>query len=354
MSALQYAREPSPEMFSEIQQIRAIRLVSLPSELQSTYDVSVFVKQMIGLDSDSVNIVPMQTDSGVRYRTAFVDISKDSDVDCLQQIADFGITIQGSDVPGGIHFDNGKPMSHMKVTGAKPHAPSTTPLLLEDGAWTSIYIPVIPADLTMDNGDMRYVDESSLAEFFEDQIKIGEISRIDFMSKPVPGSDRQTRCAYVHFDKWYDNHTAKLVRKTVESKGEFSCNGFYDGFEFRKFDRNRFITFKVNHKPIPAATDDMNIHQLAARVKLLEEQNARLEEQLSKPLTMEEAFERLRKKMDEFKVVSAELIAKYGTNDAVNEAGVFDTPDYNQYNFDYMEAISELYDEFVPVAFRGM
>jgi hypothetical protein len=38
----------------------------------------------------------------------------------------------------------------------------------------------------------------------------------------------------------------------------------------------------------------------------------------------------------------------------VNEAGVFDTPDYNQYNFDYMGAISELYDEFVPVAFRGM
>lgn len=281
MSSVAAVREPSPEMLAEIQPIRAIRLVSLPCKLQTTYDVSIFVKQMIGLDSDSVNIVPMQTEAGVRYRSAFLDIiiNNDSDIECLRQIADIGMTIHGSDIPGGIYFDNGKPMSHMKVTGAKPHAPSTTPLLLESDAWTSIYIPVIPSDLTMDNGDMRYIDESSLTEFFEDQIKIGEISRIDFMSKPVPGSDRQARCAYVHFDKWYDNNTTKLIRKTIETKGEFSCNGFYDGFEFRKFDRSRFITFKVNHKPIPAATEDMNIHQLAARVKQLEEQNALLEEQ---------------------------------------------------------------------------
>jgi hypothetical protein len=144
------------------------------------------------------------------------------------------------------------------------------------------------------------------------------------------------------------------VRKTISSKGEFSCNGFYDGFEFRKFERSRYINLKVNHKPIPAATEDMNIHQLAARVKVLEEQNARLEEQLVKPITREEAFKQLQKKMEEFKVVSSELMAKYGTNDAVNEAGVFDTPDYNQYNFDYMGAISELYEEFVPIIFRGM
>lgn len=356
MSSVAAVREPSPEMLAEVQPICAIRLISLPCELRSTYDVSMFVKQMIGLDSDSVNIVPMKTDAGVCYRSAFLDIiiNKDSDVECLQQIADFGITIQGSDIPGGIHFDNGKPMSHMKITGAKPHSPSKDTLVLQDGEWSSIYIPVIPSDLTMDNGDMRYNEHDTLVEFFEDQLKIGEVSRIDFMSKTVPGTDREARCAYVHFDKWYDNQTAKLVRKTIAAKGEFSCNGFYDGFEFRKFERSRFITLKVNHKPIPAATDDMNIHQLAARVKVLEEQNARLEEQIVKPITMEEAFNQLRKKMEEFKVVSSELMAKYGTNDAVNEAGVFDTPDYNQYNFDYMGAISVLYDEFVPIAFRDM
>ena len=354
MSALQYAREPSPEMLATAN-VEAIRLISLPCELQTGNDVYSFVKGVLSLEATSVNIVPMQTESGVHYRTAFVDVDANgSDPVIIRTIANHGMQVNGETVPGGIHFDNGKPMSHIKVISAKKHSPSIEPLQLEAGEWTSLYIPVLPDDLSMDNGDMRYTNEDTLAEFFEDQLKIGKVSRIDFMTKPIPNSDRVAKCAYVHFDKWYDNHTSKLVRKTISSKGEFSCNGYYDGFEFRKFERSRYINLKVNHKPIPAATEDMNMHQLAARVKILEEQNANLEEQLSKPVTMEEAFKQLHKKMEEFKVVSAELIAKYGTNDAVNESGVFDTPEYSQYNFDYMGAISELYEEFVPVAFRGM
>jgi hypothetical protein len=284
VAAVQNMREPSPDMFVQHKPVGAIRLVSLPCELQSTYDVSMFVKDVLHLNAYSVNIVPMQTDAGVRYRSAFVDIANDSSIEYLQQISDKGVTIHGTDISGGIHFDNGKPMSHMKVTGAKMHSPSKETLVLEVGDWSSIYIPVIPSDLTMDNGDMRYNENDALVEFFEDQLKIGEVSRIDFMSKTVPGSDREARCAYVHFDKWYDNNTANLVRKTISTKGEFSCNGFYDGFEFRKFERSRYITFKVNHKPIPAATEDMNIHQLAARVRFLEEQNAELETRVSELL----------------------------------------------------------------------
>ena len=243
---------------------------------------------MLGFEASSVNIVVMQTESGVHYRTAFVDVKQ---WDEYEQVNAFqsklvdagqaGIILQSRDFPAPLHFDNGKPMSHMKIAVAKKHSPSTEPLQLEDGEWSSIYIPVIPADLGMDNGDVRYNTEESLCEFFEDHLKIGQVSRIDFMTKSVPGSDREVRCAYVHFDKWYDNHTAKLVRKTIASKGEFSCNGFYDGFEFRRFQFSRFINFKVNHKPIPAATADMNVHQLAARVKLLEEQNAQLEERIA-------------------------------------------------------------------------
>jgi len=354
MSSIQSVREPSPEMLAPVQ-VEAIRLVSLPCELQTGNDVYSFVKFCLSLEATSVNIVSMQSDSGVHYRSAFVDIDVSvSDPVMIRTIGTQGMQINGETLPGGIHFDNGKPMSHIKVISAKKHSPSIEPLQLEAGEWTSLYIPVLPDDLSMYNGDMRYTNEDTLSEFFEDQLKVGKVSRIDFMTKPIPNSDRVAKCAYVHFDKWYDNQTTRLVRKTISSKGEFSCNGFYDGFEFRKFERSRYINLKVNHKPIPAATEDMNVHQLAARVKFLEEQNAHLEEQLSKPLTMEEAFKQLQKKMEEFKVVSDDLIAKYGTNDAVNEAGVFDTPDYNQYNFDYMGAISVLYDEFIPVAFRGM
>jgi len=133
----------------------------------------------------------------------------------------------------------------------------------------------------------------------------------------------------------------------------------------------------------------MNVHQLAARVKVLEEQESalqqrnaeleasyrdvcihrsnqimsmmereqkirELEEQLSKPLTMEEIFMQLRKKMDQLKVVSKELLEKHGSNDAVEEAGVWEMPEYKEYSFDYIGALNELYEEFVPIIWRGM
>jgi hypothetical protein len=69
---------------------------------------------------------------------------------------------------------------------------------------------------------------------------------------------------------------------------------------------------------------------------------------------MEEAFKQLQKKMEEFKAVSNELMEKYGSNDAVEAAGVWELPEYKGYDFNYHDAIKELYDEFVPVAFRGM
>jgi hypothetical protein len=243
-----------------------------------------FVHDFLGFDPSSVNIVPMQTEQGVRYRSAFVDINglvADNVSRPMSQSFICGaidsLTIRGDDVPGGLHFDNGKRMSHVKVVGAKKHSPSKEPLQLEEGEWTSVYIPVIPEDLTMDNGDVQLTSENGLSEFFEDMLKIGKVSRIDFMTKPIPNTDRVAKCAYVHFDNWYDNHTTKLVRKTIDGKGEFSCNGYYDGFEFQKFERARFITFKVNHKPIPAVTEDMNIHQVASANKALSEANAELQ-----------------------------------------------------------------------------
>lgn len=267
-------------------------MVSLPCEIQNGNDVYSFVREHLCLEATSVNIVAMQTEQGVRYRSAFVDVSgttDDSSSGFFNGCYDV-MQVYGRDVPGGLHFDNGKPMEHIKVVRAKPHGPSKNPLVLEDGDWTSIYIPVLPEDLTMDNGDVRLTNEDSLAEFFEDQIKIGKVSRVDFMSKTAPNSDRSVKCAYVHFDKWYDNNVSKLVRKVINDRGEFNCNGYYDGFEFCRFDRNRFINFKVNHKPIPAVTENMNVHQLAARVKYLEERNAELEaevDQLKSMVTLE-------------------------------------------------------------------
>jgi hypothetical protein len=88
--------------------------------------------------------------------------------------------------------------------------------------------------------------------------------------------------------------------------------------------------------------------------QLAADEYKRINQELSKPLTMEEAFKQLQKKMEDFKVVSNELMEKYGSNDAVDAAGVWDLPEYKGYAFDYIGTLKELYDEFVPIIWRDM
>ena len=265
----------------------AIRIVGLPCEMQTTYDVSSFLTNQLGFDSTHVNIVSLQTDAGVPYRTAFVDIdsTKIPVSFSTDKFLSEGMIIHSSSVSDGFHFENGKPMNYIKIVATKRNSPSKAPLHLEDGEWTSIYIPFVPEDLSGDNGDVRYVGQDGFAELFEDHLAIGQIDRVDFISKTVPGSDRRVKCAYVHFTHWYDNQTSAHIRNVIQDKGEFMCNGFYDGFEFRRFDRRRFITFKVNHKPIPAVSlteqEELNVHQLVAAKANLEARVAELEAELA-------------------------------------------------------------------------
>jgi len=318
----------------------------------------------------------MKTQSGASYRSAFVDIVKNkASHDLLQRISNEGIVIQDRTIPGGIHFDNGKPMSHIKVIAANKQAPSTNPLELDNGDWSSIYIPVLPSDLGVDNGDVRYTNQDELAELFEDHLKIGRVSRVDFVNKSPPGADRQIRSAYVHFDYWYDNQTANLIRKTISDKGEFWCNGFYDGFEFCRFERGRFVTFKINHKPIPAATADMNVHQLAASVKYLEEKNAELdllyENSSANVASMTMSMMVREKKLAEViaqnqalqlnvEAFNAEMKKRGTIQTAFEQLRVTmeaikleaESPDFKGVDFDYVEALKELYEEYVPIIWR--
>jgi len=155
-------------------------------------------------------------------------------------------------------------MDHIKIVACKRNKPSVDPLVLEDGEWSSIYIPVIASDLSLDNGDLQFKDQDSLAEFFEDFLKIGQVSRIDFVDKQAAG-----RAAFVHFDHWYNNRTATLVRKTIEAQGQFSCKGFYNGFEFSAFDNSRFLVLKMDTRGEPVAVDT-SAQLEAASIKIAE------------------------------------------------------------------------------------
>lgn len=286
------------KMFTSAAVIKTIRIVSLPRELKNELDVTAWVTTLLHADKLSVTIAPMTTTTGVGYRTAFVEIGE---WDCEQMhehdqlLAAGSAGVMYSDytnvfsdrVPMNFHFENGKPMSHIKMmaitydsqvpTPDEPvvvQALSKEPLDLDSGAWTDLYIPMIPADLSMDNGDMNYNTEDHLAEFFEDQLMLGKVNRIEFVSKDYPGSSKTVRTAIVKFEHWYDNNTATSMRDAINTNEQFVCNGYYDGYEFCPFMYRRFISLKRHFVPEPVATSEKDVYE--KRIAELEAEIAKL------------------------------------------------------------------------------
>jgi hypothetical protein len=81
-------------------------------------------------------------------------------------------------------------------------------------------------------------------------------------------------------------------------------------------------------------------------------ENHRLKEKLAQPLTMEEAFEKLRIAIKEARSKWDVLLEEHGSNTAVKKSGKLEDPYFADLKFDAMEAITDLYDEMVPIAFR--
>jgi hypothetical protein len=109
----------------------------------------------------------------------------------------------------------------------------------------------------------------------EQGLQLGEVSRIDFVNKPI--GDTNARMAYVHFSKWYDNRSVEELRNqlnTVGSKKFYKFGSQATGsFSFKgSLEANRYLVFKINHKPIPDAPEGANAAQLAAANVYLENQ----------------------------------------------------------------------------------
>jgi hypothetical protein len=114
--------------------MKTVRVVSLPRELQTSEDVKRFMKDILGLDCLRVKIVDMRSESGVCFRSAFVDIdTQQSDSVTLNAMTQpGGHAIQSGCIPGGIHFDNGKPMGHVRVLGVKSRSKPSLEKLYAD------------------------------------------------------------------------------------------------------------------------------------------------------------------------------------------------------------------------------
>uniref|UniRef100_A0A6C0B6Q7 Uncharacterized protein n=1 Tax=viral metagenome TaxID=1070528 RepID=A0A6C0B6Q7_9ZZZZ len=212
--------------------VDAVRIVSLPRELATSYDVSAFICSEFGVGPvSSVRIVYMKSTNGTPYRSAFVDMMEPISLEYGGQR-----TIESK---GQYHFENGKVMDHVKIVHSEKSSYNKGVLELEPGQWTSIYVPFVPKDLSSVRGDLRYNTSAALATFFEDELMLGEVSHIELV-------DGKVRSARVFFRNWFNNRTSLLVRAAINAKHEFLCDGYYDGFEFRKFDNRRYIVLRKN------------------------------------------------------------------------------------------------------------
>ena len=221
-----------------------IRIVTLPRELQTSEQVGAFVTDVLFLGgTTSVQIVNR---SAIVHLVNHYPYSEE----CFKDGA--GVIIPASALPEPIHDDDGETMHYIKIVACDD--------------WNSIYVPVIPAKLSMN--ESIYNDDQSIAALFQDHLQIGVVSRVDIVKKRL-----NTLAAYVHFTSWYDTPYVNHVRRAINQDGQFLCRGAFDG---PYFSHDKFIYLKPNLRPIPAATADMNIHQLAARVAYLEDENLKL------------------------------------------------------------------------------
>jgi len=130
----------------------------------------------------------------------------------------------------------------------------------------SFYIPLLPKDLLMDGQSM--VNEEGIRTFFEDKLNCGEVSHVDFITKPTK-VDSQSVAVFVHFKDWTMNGSTRYIM-SLFMDGECTMKGYHnmDTNRFVPFvssynNRPRFFKMKVNRSPIPTVVDvPTNIHQI--------------------------------------------------------------------------------------------
>ena len=161
-----------------------------------------------------------------------------------------------------------------------------TRMALEEGDWTSIYIPVLSDKLVLQNhNDMIHKFQPKfLRDFLEKLLRIGKVRRIDYVDRDIPNSSTPVKAAFVHFEYWYDTQTAQNLRQKLNTYGQFRQKGYmYKGKRCNFYQHSGDITdparpgyfdIRINHKPIEETECDWNIHQLYA-------ENQRLEQEMS-------------------------------------------------------------------------
>jgi len=172
----------------------------------------------------------------------------------------------------------------------------TKPLQSMEVSWKSLYIPVLPKDMLLDGEPL--FDEGSMKKYFEEKEKLGKVSRVDYVSKPLPNGNTKIS-AFVHFDYWYENAKEFIHFITMNEEVKlcgYNKNYFHNITSSSNTNVRRFFSVRINKTPIPEVkAPELNIHQLIASNEFMEKL---IEEQKAKIQQMEEEIANLKSKLN--------------------------------------------------------
>lgn len=157
-------------------------------------------------------------------------------------------------------------------------------LELSEDDWKSVYIPVIPNNLYLANplntSSVSRFQAKYLKSFIENNLQLGSVKRIDFVDRSIENSDVPVKSAYIHFNHWFDSKNAKTLRFNLNTYGKHRQNGYFAGESIGskfyslmgdgKYGSGYFM-FKINHKPIEEVDYEVNVPQLVAANRILEQ-----------------------------------------------------------------------------------
>ena len=219
-------------------------------------------------------------------------------------------------------WENGDTMTHLSIRAVEETKFEDTDipqLSLKEDDWKSLYIPYIHESLQLENRDDKITPfyPRKLTDFIENEMKLGKVSRIDFVDRNDSNEMLHGKSAYIHFTYWNNNNNVEYLRTKLDADGSFKQRGYYDGVKQRQFytrdlngdKRKGYLLFKINNKPLPETSTELNIHQMAAENEYLLNKVKEYENQTSESNINEiiEKNEYLLAKVKEYELHISEL-----------------------------------------------
>jgi len=307
----------------------SLQIFALPIEYSSQETVTDLLTNVLGLgEPANIRIIEKKNynqalKTTVVTNTALIDFNTWHNTDATRELYDIlqnmkdkyetrapSVTVYVNSA--SFHWENGDKMTHLSLREARPGSGTTVDrsvnandkLVLGENDWNSLYIPILPNNMYLQHPDQSITSfmPRYLQSFIETELNLGKVSRVDFIDREIENSN-PVKAVFIHFEYWNDNANVRHLREKLNTDGQFRQRGHYDGRNMHKFlTRNDngdkvpgYFVFKINHKPIPEVTSELNMSQLVAANNVLTEKMAERDEEIE---NLKEQLRVMQEKLD--------------------------------------------------------